>query len=183
MSRFHVKQTTLKGCLLIQPKVFEDDRGYFFESFSKREFQEITGQPIEFVQDNESLSQKGVLRGLHFQTGEHAQGKLVRAIYGAIQDVAVDCRPNSSTFGQSYSIVLSADQKNQLWIPRGFAHGFYVLSEMAIVQYKCDNYYRQSAESGIRYDDTFLDIDWQLKGMPLLSEKDASLGSFKEIFG
>ncbi|UBZ16086.1 dTDP-4-dehydrorhamnose 3,5-epimerase [Flagellimonas marinaquae] len=172
-------ETRLKGCFVLEPKIFEDERGYFFESFNHREFCEAIGQEINFVQDNQSFSKKGVLRGLHFQKGEHAQAKLVSVLQGRIQDVVVDLRKNSPTFGEHLSIELNSKDKRQLFVPRGFAHGFLTLSESANVFYKCDNYYHKNAEGGIRYDDKHLMIDWQIDPKDLFfSEKDKLAANF-----
>ncbi|MCA0958640.1 dTDP-4-dehydrorhamnose 3,5-epimerase [Muricauda ruestringensis] len=169
-------ETKLKGCFVIEPTIFKDDRGYFFESFNHREFCKAIGQEVNFVQDNQSYSKKGVLRGLHFQKGEHAQAKLVSVLDGRIQDVVVDLRKNSPTFGEHLSIELDNENKRQLFVPRGFAHGFLTLSESARVLYKCDNYYNKSAEGGIRYDDQKLKLEWQLNTSDLvLIEKDRKL--------
>jgi len=166
-------ETRLKGCFVLEPKIFEDERGYFFESFNHREFCEAIGQEINFVQDNQSFSKRGVLRGLHYQKGEHAQAKLVSVQQGRIQDVVVDLRKNSPTFGEHLSIELNSENKKQLFVPRGFAHGFLTLSETAMVFYKCDNYYNKKAESGIRFDDYSLGIKWEIESSNLLlSEKD-----------
>lgn len=166
-------ETKLKGCFVLEPTVFEDERGYFFESYNHKDFCEAIGKEITFVQDNQSFSKKGVLRGLHFQKGEHAQAKLVSVLAGRIQDVVVDLRKDSPTFGQHLSIELSDENKKQVFIPRGFAHGFLTLSKTANVLYKCDNYYNKKAERGIRYDEPVLNITWQLKGKHMqLSEKD-----------
>ncbi|MEP6683008.1 MAG: dTDP-4-dehydrorhamnose 3,5-epimerase, partial [Parafilimonas sp.] len=152
---------------------FKDERGYFFESFNAKRFEDLTGAKIQFVQDNQSASTRGVLRGLHMQTGEYAQAKLVRVLEGSVLDVAVDCRKYSSTFGKSFSIELTAENHKQLYIPRGFAHGFVVLSPTAVFFYKCDNLYNKESELGIMYDDNDLKIDWQLpKDELILSEKD-----------
>ncbi len=182
MELLQVERTALYGCLVITAKVFEDDRGYFYETFNRKSFEDQLNLNVEFVQDNESLSTKGVLRGLHFQKGEHAQAKLVRVVHGSIVDAVVDCRTGSPTFGQHLTVELSSENKKQLFIPKGFAHGFYTLSESAIVNYKCDTYYNEHAEGGIRYDDPFLGIDWQLQGKPIISEKDAELPNFKKVF-
>jgi dTDP-4-dehydrorhamnose 3,5-epimerase len=169
-------ETKLKGCFVIEPTIFKDDRGYFFESFNHREFCKAIGQEVNFVQDNQSYSKKGVLRGLHFQKGEHAQAKLVSVLDGRIQDVVVDLRKNSPTFGEHLSIELGNENKRQLFVPRGFAHGFLTLSESARVLYTCDNYYNKSAEGGIRYDDQKLKLEWQLNTSDLvLIEKDRKL--------
>jgi dTDP-4-dehydrorhamnose 3,5-epimerase len=171
-----VEETSLEGCLIIHDTVFEDERGYFFESFNKQRFQKETGVDLNFVQDNQSRSTKGVLRGLHFQTGEWAQAKLVRVLRGEVLDVAVDVRRSSPTFGQHISIVLSEFSKTQFFIPRGFAHGFVVLSETADFFYKCDNYYNKASEGGVMYNDPQININWQLKESELIvSPKDAVL--------
>jgi dTDP-4-dehydrorhamnose 3,5-epimerase len=163
---------------VIEPNVFEDDRGYFMESF-KAEWFTANVAPVHFVQDNESQSSRGVLRGLHFQTGEFAQAKLVRVLQGEVLDVAVDLRQNSPTFGQHFSIHLSGSNKKQLFIPRGFAHGFVVLSETAVFNYKVDNVYSKAHEDGILYNDQELAINWLLPSTDiLLSEKDAELPTF-----
>ncbi len=165
-------ETTIPGIVILEPQVFGDARGYFFERFSQRQFDELVG-PVQFVQDNESKSRYGVLRGLHFQKGDFAQAKLVCAVQGRVLDVAVDIRRGSPTFGKHVTVELSGENKRQLFIPRGFAHGFAVLSEEAVFQYKCDNYYAPGNEGGIAWDDPALGIDWQLPaGDILLSEKD-----------
>ena len=177
------RETGLEGCLIISPQKFSDERGYFFESFNKALFKNITGIEIDFVQDNQSSSSKGVLRGLHFQTGDYEQAKLVRVISGSIQDVCVDIRPNSPTFGHYFSIILDDIMNEQLFIPRGFAHGFLVLEDNTIVSYKCDNYYNKAAESGIRFDDKTLKIAWQKSvSNIILSPKDSILPSFESLF-
>lgn len=178
-----IEETSLKDCYLITPKVFTDDRGSFFESFNKQQFLKLTGLSIEFVQDNQSVSQKGVLRGLHFQTGDYGQAKLVRVITGSVLDVAVDVRPKSKTFGQHFSMVLSAQNNKQLYIPRGFAHGFLVLEDHTIFSYKCDNYYNKASESGIIFNDQTLRIDWKFAESELIiSEKDKELPTFESLF-
>lgn len=177
-----VEQTPLQGCFLIHDTFFEDERGFFFESFNAQRFTKETGLGINFVQDNQSRSLKGTLRGLHFQTGEHAQAKLVRVLKGEVLDVAVDIRKSSSTFGQHYSVVLSETSRTQLFIPRGFAHGFLVLSEQADFFYKCDNYYNKSAEGGIVYNDPELGIDWNMAADQLIiSAKDRDLPLLNSI--
>lgn len=177
-----IEATPLKDCFIIHDTVFKDPRGYFFESFNANKFFEHTGLSLNFVQDNQSLSSKGVLRGLHFQRGEHAQAKLVRVLRGSVLDVAVDIRKDSPTFGQHFSIELSEDSHTQFFIPLGFAHGFVVLSESAIFFYKCDNYYNKSAEGGIRYNDEKLGIDWKLPESELiLSEKDLNTPFLTDI--
>jgi dTDP-4-dehydrorhamnose 3,5-epimerase len=172
-------ETKLKGCFILEPQVFEDDRGYFFESYNHKAFCNAIGREVVFVQDNFSFSKKGVLRGLHYQKGEHAQAKLVSVLEGKVQDVVVDIRKDSPTYGQHISIELSSDNKKQLFVPRGFAHGFLVLSETAHFFYKCDNYYNKEAEEGIRYDDATLGIDWNVGlNKPFLSKRDSSLYQF-----
>ena len=176
-----VKETKLKGCFILEPKVFEDSRGYFFESFNQKTFNKLIGQNIYFIQDNESFSTKGALRGLHYQIGEHAQAKLVRVVKGTVLDIAVDIRENSPTFGQNVTLELSEDNKQQLFIPRGFAHGFIVLSDTAIFSYKCDNFYNKESEGGIIYNDKDLNIDWILNEKEfIVSEKDLKLPNLKE---
>ena len=175
-------KTKLNSCFILEPKVFADSRGYFFESFNNRLFKDFTGLNIDFVQDNESYSSYGVLRGLHLQKGNYAQSKLVRVIKGKVLDVAVDVRKESSTFGQHISVEISSENKKQLFIPRGFAHGFVVLSEEAIFSYKCDNYYNKDSESGVLYNDPKLGIDWQLKKEELIiSDKDLLLPNLSNL--
>lgn len=165
--------TKLAGCYVIEPKIILDERGYFMESFNEKTFQEGVEQAVHFVQDNQSFSTKGVLRGLHYQTGEHAQAKLVRVLQGEVLDVAVDIRPNSPTFGQYEAVFLSDENKKQFFVPRGFAHGFLVLSETATFFYKCDNFYNKESEGGIAYNDKTINIDWQFSFENLkISEKD-----------
>ncbi len=174
-------ETKLKGCFLLEPKIILDERGYFMESFNENTFHKGIGQPVHFVQDNQSYSTRGVLRGLHYQTGEHAQAKLVRVLQGEVLDVAVDIRPESDTYGQHVAVLLSAENQKQLFIPRGFAHGFVVLSETATFFYKCDNFYNKESEGGIIFNDPSLQIDWQLSESELLiSEKDNILPVLKE---
>jgi dTDP-4-dehydrorhamnose 3,5-epimerase len=168
--------TPLHGCYIIKPSVFEDTRGYFFESFNEAKFNELSGLDVRFVQDTQSYSSYGVLRGLHFQKGEHAQAKLVRVLKGEVLDVAVDLRKGSATYGQSFSVLLNKDNKFQFFIPRGFAHGFVVLSETAEFFYKCDNYYYKGSEGGIIFNDAELAIDWQIPVNKIkVSEKDTLL--------
>ena len=175
-------ETKLKGCFIIEPKVLEDHRGYFFESFNQNRFNELIGKNIAFIQDNESFSSKGVLRGLHFQIGEYAQAKLVRVVKGTVLDVVVDIRKDSPTFSKHFSIELSEENKTQLFVPRGFAHGFIVLSDTAIFSYKCDNFYNKSSEQGLRYDDPSLGIDWKLPPNEfIVSEKDLALPTLSNI--
>ena len=167
-----VVPTLIPDVLVLEPEVFGDARGYFFESWSERDFEALVG-PVHWVQDNESKSRYGVLRGLHFQKGEHAQAKLVRVISGRVLDVAVDIRRGSPTFGQHVTVELSGENHRQCYIPRGFAHGFVVLSEEAVFQYKCDNFYAPEAEGAIAWNDSSLGIDWQVPADALiLSEKD-----------
>lgn len=168
--------TKLEGCFVVEPKIFNDERGYFLESYNENTFQNGIDQQVHFVQDNQSSSKKGVLRGLHYQTGEHAQAKLVRVLQGEVLDVAVDIRPNSKTYGEHVSVLLSAEKQNQFFIPRGFAHGFLVLSQTATFFYKCDNFYNKESEGGIIYNDNSLKIDWQIPLNELIiSEKDTTL--------
>ncbi len=165
--------TKLAGCFIIEPKIINDDRGYFMESFNEITFQKGIGQEVHFVQDNQSFSTKGVLRGLHYQCGEHAQAKLVRVLQGEVLDVAVDIRPDSETFGQYEAVKLSGENQTQFFVPRGFAHGFLVLSETATFFYKCDNFYNKESEGGLIYNDKTINIDWQFPTNDLLiSEKD-----------
>ncbi len=153
--------TKLKGCFVIEPKIIKDERGYFMESYNEKTFQNGVGQEVHFVQDNQSFSTKGVLRGLHYQTGDNAQAKLVRVLQGEVLDVAVDIRPDSETFGQYESVLLSDENQTQFFVPRGFAHGFLVLSETATFFYKCDNFYNKDSEGGLIYNDETINIDWQ----------------------
>ena len=167
-----VIKTAIEGLVIIEPKVFKDARGYFFESFSQKEFEEKV-RPINFVQDNESMSSYGVMRGLHFQRPPYTQSKLVRCVKGKVLDVAVDIRKGSPTYGQHVAVELSEDNHRQFFVPRGFAHGFAVLSETAIFQYKCDNFYAPAADGGISIKDEDLGIDWQIPvEQAVLSEKD-----------
>jgi len=172
-----INKTFIEDLLIIQPQLFKDDRGFFYESYNKNNL-DIN---IVFVQDNESKSYKGVIRGLHFQAPPFEQTKLVRCVSGNILDVAVDLRTNSKTYGMSFSIELSSDNKKQLLIPKGFAHGFQILSETAIVNYKVDNYYNPKSDSGLIWNDKDLSIDWNLDLKPILSKKDLKLISFKEL--
>jgi dTDP-4-dehydrorhamnose 3,5-epimerase len=170
--------TEIPGLLIVEPKVFEDSRGYFFEAYNEELFRQ-NGIDLAFVQDNQSKSSYGVIRGLHYQLNPYAQAKLVRVMEGRILDVAVDIRKGSSTYGKTYSLELSAENKKQLYIPQGFAHGFSVLSETAIVLYKCNEYYNKESEGGIRFDDPSLGIDWGIpKGSEIISEKDLQLPYF-----
>ena len=173
--------TDIEGVYIIEPRLFKDERGYFFEAFSERAFAELTGIETRFVQDNESRSARGVVRGLHFQLPPHAQSKLVRVVRGTILDVAVDIRRGSPTFGRHVAVELSEHNHRQLFIPRGFAHGFSVLEGDAIVEYKCDNYYAPESEGAIRWDDPTLAIDWQLAdNEAIVSAKDIANPMFEE---
>lgn len=177
-----VIKTNIEGVFIIEPKVFGDSRGYFFESFNVREFREKTGLEINFVQDNESRSHYGVLRGLHFQRPPYAQSKLVRCVQGAVLDVAVDIRSSSPTYGQHIAVELTEDNHRQFFIPKGFAHGFAVLSETAVFQYKCDEFYHPEADGGISILDGSLGIDWKIPtDKVLLSDKDTKHPLFKDF--
>jgi dTDP-4-dehydrorhamnose 3,5-epimerase len=176
-----VKSTPLKDCYIIEPTIFEDERGYFFEKFNEQKFEELTGMNGHFVQDNVSKSSYGVLRGLHLQKGEHSQAKLVSCLDGKVWDVAVDLREDSPTFGQWFGIELTDENKLQLYIPRGFGHGFSVLSDTAVFAYKCDNFYNKESEGSVKYNDPDLNIDWKVKKEDIvLSEKDQNAPGFKE---
>jgi dTDP-4-dehydrorhamnose 3,5-epimerase len=176
-----IEQTPLKDCFIIHEKVHGDARGYFIETYNQRDFKAATGLDIEFVQDNQSRSTKGVLRGLHMQRGSSAQAKLVRVLEGTVLDIAVDLRKGSPSFGQHFAIELTADNHKQFFVPAGFAHGFVVLSETATFFYKVDKFYEPGNEVGIMYNDKDLNIDWRLaESEIILSEKDKTLGSFKE---
>jgi dTDP-4-dehydrorhamnose 3,5-epimerase len=172
-----INKTFIEDLLIIEPQLFKDERGFFYESYNKNNL-DIN---IVFVQDNESKSYKGVIRGLHFQTPPFEQTKLVRCVSGNILDVAVDLRTNSKTYGKSFSIELSSENNRQLFVPKGFAHGFQVLSEIASVNYKVDNYYNPDSDSGLIWNDKDLSIDWNLDLKPILSKKDLKLISFKEL--
>lgn len=176
-----VTKTEIEGCFVIEPKVFEDERGYFFESYNQEKFELLTGAKPFFVQDNQSKSVRGVLRGLHFQTGQYAQAKLVRVLEGEVMDVAVDLRSGSKSFGQVVTHILSSENRKQMYVPRGCAHGFITLSEEAVFSYKCDNFYNKEAEGGIIYNDPTFGIDWLLDDNELiLSEKDLQLPAYSE---
>lgn len=176
-----VIKTDIEGLIVIQPRIFNDARGYFFESFSQREFEEKVG-PIRFVQDNESKSTRGVLRGLHFQNPPYAQSKLVRCVKGKVLDVAVDIRKGSPTYGRHVAVELSEDNHLQFFIPKGFAHGFVVLSDEAVFQYKCDEFYAPQSEGGINLYDETLGIDWQIPyDEAILSDKDKTYPNLSEI--
>ena len=176
-----ITPTAIPDVLLIEPRVFGDARGFFFESFNQKSFAEATGVNLPFVQDNHSKSVKGVLRGLHYQVEPHAQGKLVRVTQGAVFDIAVDLREDAKTFGQWVGVTLSAENKQQLWIPPGFAHGFLVLSDTAEFLYKTTDYYAPQAERSLRWDDPTLAIAWPLEGEPILADKDRQGHLFSEL--
>jgi dTDP-4-dehydrorhamnose 3,5-epimerase len=170
-----ITTTAIEGVLILEPRVFGDERGFFFESFNQRTFNEAVGHPVDFVQDNHSRSARGVLRGLHFQRAPHAQGKLVRVTQGSVFDVAVDIRTGSATFGRWVGMELSGQNHRQLWIPPGLAHGFLVTSDSADFLYKTTDYYRPDSEGSVRWDDPDLAIAWPLEGItPALSAKDAA---------
>ena len=173
-----VIKTALEGVVIIEPRIFKDARGYFFESFSQKEFSEKV-MPIDFVQDNESMSSYGVMRGLHYQRMPYTQSKLVRCVKGTVLDVAVDIRKGSPTFGQHVAVELTEENHRQLFIPRGYAHGFAVLSDVAVFQYKCDNFYSKEHDRNIRFDDPELGVEWGI-AEPILSEKDAAAPFLKD---
>lgn len=175
-------QTTLADCFYLKPSIFKDERGVFSETFNEETFHKVTGLKVNFVQDNQSQSSYGVLRGLHFQKGAMAQAKLVRVAMGKVLDIVVDLRTNSSTFGQHFSIELTGDNGYQLFVPKGFAHGFVTLSERSIFCYKCDNYYDKASEGGIIYNDATLNLNWHLPHNELIvSEKDLQLPTFRAL--
>ncbi|MGQ2117401.1 dTDP-4-dehydrorhamnose 3,5-epimerase [Ornithobacterium rhinotracheale] len=177
-----VKETEIQDCFLIQPQIFGDERGYFFESYNQEKFNQETGLNVRFVQDNQSFSTYGVIRGLHIQMGEFAQAKLVRVVHGKVLDVAVDARKDSPTFGKIVCAELSAENQSQLFIPRGCLHGFSVLSDEAIFQYKCDNFYNKQSESGVIFNDKDLNINWQIEETNAsISEKDRELNSWQNF--
>ena len=177
-----LEKTNLEDCFILSPKVFEDERGTFSETFNAKNFLDQTGIAVTFVQDNQSTSKYGVVRGLHFQTGVHGQTKLVRVVKGSALDVVVDLRKGSPSFGKSFSIVLSGENKKQLFVPRGFAHGFSVLEDDTVFSYKCDAYYNKESERGIVYNDATLAIDWHLSSNAMIiSKKDLELPTFAAI--
>ena len=177
-----IEKTKLAGCVVITPKTHTDDRGYFMESYRRSWMDSLTDFSGDFVQDNQSLSHYGTIRGLHFQIGENAQSKLLRVLQGSILDVVVDLRQDSPTYGEHISVELSDENNHQLWVPKGFAHGFSVLSETALLCYKCDAYYNKDGDYGIHPLDETLNIDWKIpKAVQVLSEKDSGLPKFKEI--
>jgi dTDP-4-dehydrorhamnose 3,5-epimerase len=174
-----IEKTNFKDLLIIQPNVFADERGYFFESFNESKFRVETGLNITFVQDNQSMSSKGVLRGLHFQTPPKSQAKLVQVVKGAVLDVVVDLRINQPTFGQHYKILLTSDNKTQLFVPEGFAHGFAVLEDNTIFAYKCSNYYSKENDRSMLWNDPALKINWEIES-PIVSEKDQAALNFDQ---
>ena len=176
-----ISKTAIDGVVVIEPQVFEDERGYFFESYNQAKMEEA-GLHYNFIQDNQSKSSYGVVRGIHFQKGEYAQAKLVRVLEGTVLDVAVDLRKNSPTFGKYVAVELSAENKKQLMIPRGFGHGFAVLSKTAVFAYKCDNVYNKASEGGIRFNDPDIGVDWKINpDEAILSEKDKNAPFLKEV--
>lgn len=177
-----ITKTKLKGCFIIEPKILTDNRGYFFESYNAQEFKDKTGVDIAFCQDNQAKSSYGVIRGLHLQRNPNVQAKLIRVLDGEILDVSVDVRKNSPTYGQHISVILNSENKKQLFVPHGFAHGYAVLSETAVVAYKCDDFYNKNSEDGIYIYDKELNIDWGIeKEKAIISEKDQNQKSFKEF--
>lgn len=177
-----IEKTHIEGCVVIVPTIISDDRGYFFESFNKQNFEKETGINVDFVQDNQSKSDRGVLRGMHFQTGGFEQAKLVRVVKGKVLDVCVDLRIDSPTYKQHFSIILDDKENKQLFIPRGFAHGFLVLEDNTIFNYKCDQYYHKPSEAGIIYNDPTFNINWDFPNDQLiLSDKDQNLPSFEQF--
>ncbi len=178
----NITETLLNGCYVIEPAVYTDERGLFYESYQKKRFDEKIGLPIEFIQDNHSESRKGTLRGLHFQKGEYAQSKLVRVVKGAVLDVVVDLRKNSETFGEHFKVKLSDKNRKSLFIPKGMAHGFLALEDETIFTYKCDNYYNKESESGVVFNDLDLNIDWEYnENEMIISPKDLVLPTFKSL--
>ena len=175
-----VKNTSIEGLILIRPNRFEDDRGYFSETFSNRDFACVVGEQIDFVQDNESLSSKGVIRGLHFQVPPHAMGKLVRVVSGSIFDIAVDLRAGSPTYGKHEKVLLNAEEGWQFWIPEGFAHGFVTLEDETKVSYKCTEFYAPNSEQSLKWNDEDLAIDWGVKN-PQISTKDIGAEDFSDF--
>jgi dTDP-4-dehydrorhamnose 3,5-epimerase len=176
-----IEKTSIEGLLIIRLNKFEDERGLFYESFNHRRFNDVTGTKERFIQDNISISHNNVIRGLHFQSGEHAQGKLVQVLNGVVLDVVVDLREGSPTFGQHESVTLSGGDNKLFWVPAGFAHGFRSLADNTHFHYKCTNYYNKESEGGIRYDDPDLGINWG-ETKPIVSEKDLLLPKFKDIY-
>jgi len=175
-----IEETNLAGCVLIKPTVFEDSRGYFFERFNKLKFEDTIRQSVNFIQDNQAKSDYGVVRGLHFQKGDHVQAKLVGVVRGAVLDVVVDCRKDSKTYLDTYAVELTDENHYQLFVPRGFAHGYSVLKDDTIFTYKCDNYYNKQSEGGIYFADNQLNIDWRIPlDKMIISEKDKALKSLR----
>lgn len=175
--------TEIEGCILLEPEIYTDQRGSFMETFNQGIFERALGRPLNFVQDNQSVSRKNVLRGLHFQEGSFAQAKLVRVVRGSVRDVVVDLREGSPTFGRHFMVELSQENNRALFIPKGFAHGFLSLENQTVFQYKCDSYYHPESERGILYNDPDLRIEWGMEDAQLiLSEKDLNLPRFKEVF-
>lgn len=172
--------TEIQDLIIIEPMLLKDERGVFFESFQQQKFNELIGEEITFVQENESISKKGVLRGLHFQKPPYAQGKLVRVISGSVIDIAVDIRKNSPTYGKHVAVELSAENKRQMWIPAGFAHGFVALEDNTVFQYKCTNYYNKTSEASILWNDDLLGINWEIQ-QPILSPKDELATTFNSF--
>ena len=180
-TKVNIQKTNLKDCFVLTPTIFKDERGIFYETYNKNNFEKVTGIKVDFIQDNQSNSTYGVLRGLHFQIGEMAQAKLVRVVEGKVLDIVVDLRKGSETFGKHFSIVLDDISQQQLFVPRGFAHGFITLSKTSKFAYKCDNFYDKASERGIIYNDTTLKLDWYLsEDKYIISEKDLELPSFME---
>jgi len=178
-----IEKTPLKDCLLIKPTMFEDHRGLFLETYHRRRLADFSGIDAEFVQDNQSMSHYGVLRGLHYQKGEFAQTKIVRVIHGKVLDVVVDLRPDSPSFKKTFSVILDDENLFQLYVPKGFGHGFVTLSRRSVFAYKCDHYYTPGSEAGIRYNDPDLDIDWNFpEDQMILSDKDKGLPFLKDVF-
>ncbi|MCE2613617.1 dTDP-4-dehydrorhamnose 3,5-epimerase [Flavobacteriaceae bacterium D16] len=178
-----IHHTNVFGCVLIEPVIYTDSRGDFMETYHKAKLEEVLGYKIEFVQDNQSVSRKHVLRGLHYQRGEHAQAKLGRVVRGSALDVVVDLRKDSASYGKNYMVELSEENRLQIFIPRGVAHGFLALKDQTVFSYKCDNYYNQESEAGIIYNDPDLAIDWGVSETDLiLSDKDRALPNFKELY-
>ncbi len=178
----NIKETILEGCFVVKPKIYKDERGFFFESYQKYRLEEGIGKQVNFVQDNISVSKKGVLRGLHYQTGEHAQAKLAQVLKGEVIDVVVDLRKGSKTFGKHFKLKLSSENRMAIFIPKGMAHGFLALTDEVIFTYKCDHYYHPEAERGIMYNDQDLNIDWEFPQHRIdLSAKDLQLSSFKHL--
>ncbi|NKI26858.1 dTDP-4-dehydrorhamnose 3,5-epimerase [Arenibacter sp. 6A1] len=177
-----VTETILEGCFVLEPKSFKDNRGVFYESYQKERFEELLGTKVNFVQDNVSVSKKGVVRGLHYQKGKYAQAKLVQVLKGSVLDVVVDLRKESNTFGKHFKMEISSENRKAIFIPKGCAHGFLALTEDVIFSYKCDHYYHPEAEAGILFKDPNLNIDWELPEVEMiLSEKDLELPLWKEL--